>query len=1352
MAFRKWSSVGWVAVAATCWTAVGCFGEGKVQYPKAVTAERRPSSAEVPVHVVYSRTEYRFDAKGNWAEVFSQEYRILNRAGVDGWGLTGTGWSPWYMARPVIDASVNDPELGVRKLDPKTIAESSAYPNLPEVYSDQRILRAPLPGIRVGSVVTETITRKTTRPFFGDSASFEIPFQSSIPRDKVEVVVDLPEGLAFHHEILDAKLKKSETAAGGRRRIVFSGGPYPAIERVDAHAPPSLPAWPSLAFSTGSSWQALARAYSEVMEKKLEGSELDELARRSVVESDAPLDKANKLLDVVRKHVRYSSIAFGESAIVPAKPAETFHRAYGDCKDQALLLTGMLRAVGMPATLALLRSGSGQDVRPGLPALDVFNHAIVVVPGPQPIWIDPTATYSRAAELPEADQGRLALIVRPDTTELRSTPVATSKENTYVEVRDVRLSELGPAVIQETSRATGNLEQRIRASLSDSRDAVTKSLTEYVKTTYDAEKLASSKFPDADVLAKPYEIVLTAEGAKVGHTDLLSASSSIDYKVLFSFLPDALFEERPRTVDLVLPVAYQAELRYRISPPKSFLARKLPAVKDLLLGPVTLARTYTTGADGGVEARFVLRADKRTLTPADVEAFRKAYRDFGNERHEFVEFEHEGQRLIEARQSVKGLALFQRLARTEPRSATALMRFGLNLSDLGFGTAAREQARAAVALAPDSAVMQRSLGIVLERDAFGRQVRKGYERDGARAAYRRAAELDPTDVYSKVQGALLLEYDAEGVRYRDAASLERAVAEYDAIPTAELAEYAEGEYRANALYALLYLGKFDEVRKRIADSKESETPAPAAIAAAAGSASPVAAVAEADRLNLRGEARSQAFAESAGVLYALSRYADAAALLDAAAGDSSQAATYSNRARLVAGVKRVDPRGMAENGVESFVRKADLLVVSAETREEATLDAMLNARAPKDTLNGHWTKSNKLENETVLPRRVIADVWHSMTKASVEGSDAVGYRVRLTRSGPGVQTTTTDYFVVRESGRYGIRSSGGRDELGCEALHLLDERKDKAARKWLEWAKDGVRSGSGDDPLRTLPFVRLWADGKGSLPLAAAALCATGSKHKQALERLTAERTAPGADTVAVDQAIVAAAFEAGENQKALEAAERLARSHPSSKVVRDSKLRALWELRRFQDYEKLVRAELEKEKTPSSERAQLLRWLGGLQTENGRLKEARKTYQLAIDERQATSDIYNSMAWTGLFLDKPPADLLNHALQAAQLSSFKSYSQLHTLACVYAELGKVEEARQTLAQLLELETDAERAGPGTQYVIGRLAEAYAMPELARSAYEKVTPPKKLGPTATYLLAKARLGALERKAPANAKK
>jgi hypothetical protein len=1133
--------------------ALGCGG-APPRHADADSLNRTPISEEVPVRVLRARYEYRFDEKANWSEVFTQEYRVLNRQGVEAWGGTGASWSPWYMARPVIEASVKDPDRGVFAFDPKTLAESAEYPDLPDVYSDGRVLRGPLPGVRVGSVITETIRNKTTRPFFAGGSAFQIAFQSDVPRDSVELVIDVPESASLNYEILDAKVRQSETKQGGRRRVVFQGGPYPAVEPIDYYAPPTLPAWPSVGFSIAKSWQQIASAYADVVERKLEGAALSDLARRTVDDDDSPVEKANKVLTALRERVRYAAVEFGQAAIIPATPSETLKRAYGDCKDQALVLAGMLRSVGLPATLALLRTGPGQDVRPRLPALDVFNHAIVVIPGNKPIWIDPTVSYARAGELPASDQGRLALIADSSTTDLVSTPIGTNKENTYLEVREVQLSEYGAARVKEVSSATGIPEQRMRNMFSDSKENLTKSLSSYAKNTYLADKVGTWKVGDPERLSTPFQLDLDVPEAKMGFTELTSATSAVDYDVLESWLPSVLFEEEPRKYDLVLPFVYRAEIRYRIVPPKHFVVHKLPTVKDVELGPMKLARSYQKSADGSVEARFVFSTEKRQLNPADVEAFRKARKLIDAEAQEYVEFEHEGQQAVEARQSVKGIEIFRKLSEADPKSSTALLRWAVNLADLGFGQAAREKARSAVALAPQSAVAHRTLGIVLERDEFGRQLYPGYDREGARAAYRRAAELDATDVFSKVQAAILLEYDAQGRRYANPEDLSRAVTEFDAIPASELDEYENGDFKHNGSYALFYAQRFEELRRRLAERKPADTPGMLAVGAAAALHGVGAAVAEADRLGLRGEERSKEFAAAAGAFYVLSRYKEASGLFDLAAGDSKQAATYTNAARLLQGVSPVVPAKLAENTPEALVKKAQIMAAAAEKREDATLAPLLSKRAPKGLLSFSWIPRMALDNEMTLPRRVLADVTASMMKTSSEGNDSVGYRVRVTISAPGSRATTGNYFVVREGARYALRAIDA-EEVGCEALHLTGEKKDKAARQWLGWAKDMMTSPAGDDPLRSPPFLRLWSNGSGPLESSAAALCAGGSGNARALEVLGKAVGATGVDATAVDHALIEAATQADAHERALEAELRLEKVHPNSKALRQMKL-----------------------------------------------------------------------------------------------------------------------------------------------------------------------------------------------------
>jgi transglutaminase-like putative cysteine protease len=133
---------------------------------------------------------------------------------------------------------------------------------------------------------------------------------------------------------------------------------------------------------------------------------------RSLVEgtdrSATPLAIAARLATLLHRNVRYTGVEFGQAAVVPATPSEVQQRRFGDCKDKSALLVAMLRAVGLQANVALLRSGYGLDVDQNVPGLDLFDHAIVYLDGSKPLWIDATANELRVGILPSGDQGRFA--------------------------------------------------------------------------------------------------------------------------------------------------------------------------------------------------------------------------------------------------------------------------------------------------------------------------------------------------------------------------------------------------------------------------------------------------------------------------------------------------------------------------------------------------------------------------------------------------------------------------------------------------------------------------------------------------------------------------------------------------------------------------------------------------------------------------------------------------------------------------------------------------------------------------------------------------------------------------------
>ena len=82
----------------------------------------------------------------------------------------------------------------------------------------------------------------------------------------------------------------------------------------------------------------------------------------------------------------------------------------------------------------------------------------------------------------------------------------------------------------------------------------------------------------------------------------------------------------------------------------------------------------------------------------------------------------------------------------------------------------------------------------------------------------------------------------------------------------------------------------------------------------------------------------------------------------------------------------------------------------------------------------------------------------------------------------------------------------------------------------------------------------------------------------------------------------------------------------------------------------------------------------------------------------------------------------------------------LHTLGCIYAEIGKTKEAREILIQAMEVE-NLEEPDSAFWYAFGRIAEQYGLRETALADYAKVTKPKETAkmPDSTYRLAAIRV-------------
>ncbi len=1344
--------------------------------PKAMLAAAESVAAnDAGAVVLLEELHYSFDDTGRATSASRLVFRVIDEAAIEDWSTVETEWAPWYQERPVIAARVIGKDGSVHMLDGKTVTESAAREESPDIFSDNRILRVPLPGMGAGVVVEQVITYRDRNPLFETGTAGHLMFGRYAPVEKTRLVIDAPSSLALRFvNKTSPKIEPVKTDADGRQHIVFESARLEALEDLEWNLPYDESSVPYVAFSTGSAWQEVARRYTEIVEKQIgDPSAVQPFLRSAIGKSTGrPFDSAQgrreivkKALAAIQKDIRYVGVEVAEGSIVPRAPKEVLGLKYGDCKDKATLLVSMLRAAGIPAQVALLNAGTALDVDATLPGLGGFNHVIVRVGGDDPFWVDPTDEYSPAGTLPIADQDRLALIASADTTELTRTPASESSANFTRETRTFVLAEEGKGAVTEVTEAVGGWDSVIRqyAATTEKKD-YRESMEGYAKRVYGAESLKNVTTTNPRDLDTPFRITLDIEKVERGQTGDLDAAAAIFPSGLVDSLPWALREpddkeeetkkpKKPRTRDFVVSMPYVKEFIYRIVPPQGFTARPLPESETRQLGTASLATKYEIAPDGAVVATLRFDSGKRRLTPAEMEATRKAVSAVAESNAIIIGFDSTGWAKLNAGDIGGALAEFRRLAALHPKEALHRAQVGRAYFVGGMGEAAREELRRATALDPNYAPAQRWLGIVLQHDLLAREYRKGCDLPGALAAYQKAKVLAPKDINIRAELAKLLARGTDGEMFGEGAHLSEAIDEYKSIA----ADLDDTSYEDEMLVAMAHAGRFDEMRTRAKDVKNETHRLTALVIAAAATGGVDAALREAATVD--NNVRRTVFNEAFQQLIRLRLYPHAAAVLDQATQGTTNATQVRPLIDMLRRSKRIEEVQFGDDA-KSIVARFFVTASTAQDLKTAAREYLASwlvafedeakeqrKNDPDGDEDGDSTFAARAKAKAQgLPVRVAMELGLAGFDFSQEGSDAGGYRVRmrLRTSTPGVQVPSNTYYVVRENGRYLVAGTGPAS-IGVTVLHFVEKNELENARMWLNWIRDEVSAGGGDDPLSGSAFAAIWPKAKAEATAdeiraaAATLLVFDGDYASAAVPRLLAAREiVPEAQRVRIDLALATAYGQLEEMDRALPVARRLFEAAPDSPTAFRSYVAALAENKQVDEARKLAQARLDK--MPNDVDA--LRMLSLASTNSGDFEAARGHMQQIIDHSRPDAGDYNNLAWNALFTGTAFDQAIEHANQAVSLSG--GWGSIHTLAALYAEAGKSLEAR---TKLLEAMDTAGHEEPSSVdwYVLGRIAENYGATDAALAAYKRVTMPKVERASSTYALAQRRVQLLAKK-------
>jgi len=423
---------------------------------------------------------YDFDGSDVLRESIYRKIRILDDNGVTQFSTLEFDFDPSFE-----QLYVNS--LVVRNSEGEVIAEGDLntyyITNSETGYeaSTERTVNLPVPSLAPGVVIEAVVSKRT----LVEDGTFPLDTLYLSSDRSIEYSAVFING---NHDRLKYQLNDLQAPHKDGDALVFDVQRPVAFrwEPLQPYYDQILP-WVQLG-TVSDSWANAGAEYLEKIEDKLNVSSVADRALRLVEGVDSQARKIEILSAWVQDEIHYEALEFGRRAYIPKTARETVRDRYGDCKDHSVLLYSLLVAAGIDASLALVNLS--QQVLPGLPNTDQFDHMIVVVETQGGlIFIDSTDKDLSLGQLaPRSMAGNFALAL-DDAPDLINIPEYQSLLTGISVERVVEARPDGYIDVKETARFTGYQAADLRGQLRTIETSeMQASLQRWVATRYsDAE-------------------------------------------------------------------------------------------------------------------------------------------------------------------------------------------------------------------------------------------------------------------------------------------------------------------------------------------------------------------------------------------------------------------------------------------------------------------------------------------------------------------------------------------------------------------------------------------------------------------------------------------------------------------------------------------------------------------------------------------------------------------------------------------------------------------------------------------------------------------------------------------------
>ena len=358
--------------------------------PWVKSVELPEKGASAPIYIRLHDVQHRFDDQGINSSYFHFVFAGNDKSQTQRLGQQSLTFDPHYQKLVLNTASIirDGQRINVRsQIKPKFLSDDRAKNT---VFLGHVNVSLQIPDFRPDDQLEIAWTVSGANPLFSKNPWSSEEWLRIWPIWHRRLSYSWPESIPFRLSIYPhsdttrsrtSHIKRDESISNGWHQLVFTDSNIPSA--VIETRPASEATQNDLFLLTSfRDWNAVAAWANELFENtaKPQGSDYTKLLEE-VSKQPTQAEQVTAVLQWVQREIRYVSIGLGENSHRPSAPDEVLARRYGDCKDTALLVVSLLRALGIESYPALLNTFSSR-LFPRLDAIPGFNHAVAVV------WLD----------------------------------------------------------------------------------------------------------------------------------------------------------------------------------------------------------------------------------------------------------------------------------------------------------------------------------------------------------------------------------------------------------------------------------------------------------------------------------------------------------------------------------------------------------------------------------------------------------------------------------------------------------------------------------------------------------------------------------------------------------------------------------------------------------------------------------------------------------------------------------------------------------------------------------------------------------------------------------------------------